>query len=264
MGLNNAGNDYPFREESQQAFLDFFNVSADDPRRDQEGVFSSKLFNNGRIKVVLLDIRYNRDPYSTDNGDFLGETQWAWLESELNENLGDNVEATIIVSSIQVMPESGFRLTFQEAWGRFENARKRLFDTVTSSSAPNVMFISGDVHYAEMLLAECSQGNSAQYLMPEMTSSGMTHSWDTMGIASFFIYLFHFINRSPYQFERQWDPSLNFGEIDFFLDEADASQNYIVMRTLQNDGDVLFENKYFLSQLKDADQTSQLSCGPYK
>lgn len=49
-------------------------------------------------------IRYNKDPYTVgpDVGDFLGHTQWAWLE-KLLETSDANVH--LIVSSIQVIAE---------------------------------------------------------------------------------------------------------------------------------------------------------------
>lgn len=52
------------------------------------------------IKYILLDTRYNKDPYDTKNGDFLGENQWKWLEAELKDAEPDVV---LLVSSIQVM-----------------------------------------------------------------------------------------------------------------------------------------------------------------
>jgi len=43
-GANDGGAEYPKKKESQQVFLDFFEVPKDDPRRTREGVYSSTVF----------------------------------------------------------------------------------------------------------------------------------------------------------------------------------------------------------------------------
>lgn len=63
-GGNDAGVEYPKKRESQQLFLDFFDVPKDDSRRQQEGVHSSHLLGppGKRIHLILLDSRYFRSP----------------------------------------------------------------------------------------------------------------------------------------------------------------------------------------------------------
>jgi hypothetical protein len=53
-------------------------------------------------QVILLDTRYHRDPLLSD-GTILGNSQWTWLEKELN---GPASAITIIGSSIQVYQKS--------------------------------------------------------------------------------------------------------------------------------------------------------------
>lgn len=59
------------------------------------------------LQVILLDTRYHRDPLSSD-GTILGDSQWEWLEKELN---GPESEITIIASSIQVLDIFAFLYT---------------------------------------------------------------------------------------------------------------------------------------------------------
>src|SRR5262249_24558192 len=61
-GKNDAGGDYPHMDESQQIFLDFFNVPKDSPRRTQKGVYNSAIIGppGKRVQVILLDLRYFR------------------------------------------------------------------------------------------------------------------------------------------------------------------------------------------------------------
>src|SRR5262245_38396764 len=80
-GKNDAGREYPKRVESQAALLDFLGEPADTPRRHRRGTYESYEFGSGneRVKIILLDGRYNRDPPGPE-GDTLGEEQWIWFE----------------------------------------------------------------------------------------------------------------------------------------------------------------------------------------
>ena len=62
LGANDAGADYPKKKESQQLFLDFFDIPRDSPRRQQEGVYYSQTFGPlcKRVQILLLDTRYFR------------------------------------------------------------------------------------------------------------------------------------------------------------------------------------------------------------
>lgn len=99
---NDGDKQYEHREFSRKAFLDFWHEPADSPVWSRDGVYKSyseRTANGHVVKYVLLDTRYNKDPYGTKNGDFLGENQWAWLEGELKDPEPD---VLLLVSSIQV------------------------------------------------------------------------------------------------------------------------------------------------------------------
>ena len=113
----------------------------------------------------------------------LGEEQWAWLENELLvESVSSSSSATpeeppelfVVLSSIQVWSTN----PLMEGWGHFPREQERLWnllrihysrsnkdDDRRLPPAP-VLFLSGDVHHAEI------SGQSGFY---EVTSSGLTH-----------------------------------------------------------------------------------------
>ena len=95
------------------------------------------------------------------------------IESEADD--GD-VDVVIIGSSIQVHAETQKLVDGMfkgvESWNEFPNEKKRLMDLVERSRA-RVVFLSGDVHHAEIITspARCA----LPYELVEITSSGMTH-----------------------------------------------------------------------------------------
>ena len=112
-GGEGAGADFRTRALSQKAFLDFFNVPANSPRRQREGVYSAMTIGppGKRIQLILLDTRYFRSPlkksgYSiVPNSDpaatILGNAQWKWLAEQLRQP----AELRLIGSAIQVEAE---------------------------------------------------------------------------------------------------------------------------------------------------------------
>lgn len=164
LGANDAGADYPKKRESQQIFLDFFGVPPDSPRRKQEGVYHAEIFGppGKRVQIILLDTRYFRSPLktgfqpsepnegyrgkyapNTDPGTtILGETQWKWLEAQLQKP----AELRVLCSSFQLLSDEHG----SEHWGNFPLERKRLLETIARTRANGVIVLSGDRHLAEM------------------------------------------------------------------------------------------------------------------
>ncbi len=183
-GKNDAGEEWRMKNESQRLFLDFLGVSNDDPRRKQEGVYTSKLFEieKGNIKVIILDTRYFRSPlkksntedrrympYEDGKGTILGEAQWKWLEKELENNFSDFV---IIVSSIQFLSsEHGF-----ETWGNFPHEVAKLKKLLVSKAVRNAIILSGDRHISEF---STTKVKGLKYPLIDFTSSGLTHSYSS-------------------------------------------------------------------------------------
>ena len=166
-GKNDGGEEYEYKAQSQQLFLDFWKVPENDPRRDRKGIYFSQIIDihNHKVNLIGLDTRYHRSalgqedkPYSAVDDlskTMLGEKQWDWLASELRRNSDLN----IIVSSIQVIPTNhGF-----EKWGNFPHERSKLLEMIEDSNTPTVI-ISGDRHKAGLY----RKGN-----IIELTSSSM-------------------------------------------------------------------------------------------
>lgn len=172
-GLNDAGREFRGKNTNQKLLLDFLDEPEDSPRRKQAGVYTSYIFGppGKRIKVILLDTRYHRDPLNSD-GTILGEAQWKWLQKELS---GRESQITIIASSIQVISNLSATtgpLFYMESWGRFPKERKRLFEMITNSKRNGIFFISGDVHFGEITRYDCG----SDYSLYDITSSGLTQA----------------------------------------------------------------------------------------
>ena len=180
LGKNDAGAEFPFKDESQKLFLDFFGVAANDPRRTQKGVYSAAMYGaeGKRVQIILLDTRYHRSalkkaPYDPVNriagylpnadpdATVLGAEQWKWLESELKKP----AEVRLLISSIQVIAdEHPF-----EKWGNFPKEREKLYQLIRDAKANGVVILSGDRHLAEVSLDTKSVG----YPLYDVTSSGL-------------------------------------------------------------------------------------------
>jgi alkaline phosphatase D len=179
-GANDAGAEYPQKEQSERLFLDFWNVPADSPRRRRPGIYAAHTYGpeRQRVQVLLLDTRTFRSPLVRGNprptdalgpyvpnpdptATVLGEQQWRWLESQLKRP----ARVRIIASSIQVIPEfSGW-----ESWANFPLEKRRLLDLIADNRIEGVMFISGDRHFAEMSVLR----RKDRYPLYEMTSSAL-------------------------------------------------------------------------------------------
>ena len=181
-GVNDGGEEFTKKDESQQLFLDFLGVSIDDVRRNQKGVYHSEIIETkeGSIKIIVLDTRYFRteltpskeskkryQPNAYGEGTILGEPQWSWLKQELNSSKAD---FNIVISSIQFLSNKhGF-----ETWGNFPHEVDKLKNLITSSKAKRVLLLSGDRHISEFSKTKI---DGLDYPLIDFTSSGMTHSY---------------------------------------------------------------------------------------
>ncbi|GLX76782.1 hypothetical protein tinsulaeT_01220 [Thalassotalea insulae] len=189
-GENDAGKEYPKKQESRQLMLDFWQEPKDSPRYQRDGIYTSYFYGEGKqkVQVILPDLRWNRDrlhsvsklsyvaekapknmgPYipSPDKGaSMLGEAQWQWLEQELLKPAAIKV----IGSSLQLLPE----FTGWEAWANFPEDRQRLLDFIVKHKIPGVILISGDTHWGEVSYLDNDRG----YGLWEVTSSGLSEEW---------------------------------------------------------------------------------------
>ena len=142
-GDNNVGKHYPLKAESKSIFVEFWGLSDDIPDA-QEGIWYSKIFDDGKhkLQVIMLDVRYHRDEPNT-NGEMLGEEQMKWLAGELKKP----ADLRLVVTGTQMLlpKEAG-----SETWDEYPEARERLYNAIRESDAEHLVFLTGDQHYAEV------------------------------------------------------------------------------------------------------------------
>ncbi|HEX6845579.1 MAG TPA: alkaline phosphatase D family protein [Chitinophagaceae bacterium] len=190
-GRNDAGKWYPYKGESKEIFLKFFKEPAESDRRKHEGIYQAEYIKAGEktIQVILLDVRTFRNsllaydtsaklprksyfyipdykPHLSPDSTLLGGEQWQWLEAELTKP----ADIRLICSGSQFSIEfNGY-----EAWANFPYEQKRMLELIKKTKANGVIFLTGDVHYAEISKLE-EQG---LYPIYDVTASGITSTWD--------------------------------------------------------------------------------------
>jgi alkaline phosphatase D len=181
-GKNDGGKEFVMKKESQQAFLDFFEFAQNDPIREQEGIYHSRIFKDeGRqVQIIMLDTRYHRDellknpngrpnnkgpylPITDKSASILGHKQWQWLASELEKK----ADVRLIVSSIQIV---AYEHSW-EGWGIFPHERDKMYQLISDKKANGVVFLSGDRHLMEISKVEGQLGHRVPYPIWDFTSS---------------------------------------------------------------------------------------------
>jgi alkaline phosphatase D len=190
-GENDAGAQYPQKEASRQIMLDYFNVPKNSPRRTRvDGIYTSHILNqaNTKVQIILPDLRWNRSPLESvgrlnymlskapnnlgpylpsqdKSTTMLGETQWQWLEQQLQQS----ADVRILATSLQFLPEfSGW-----ESWANLPHERQRFLALLDKYQIDNLVIVSGDTHWSEF--SQITQNN--QKSLWEMTASGLTEEW---------------------------------------------------------------------------------------
>ena len=104
--MNDAGVDYPYKKQSKELFLSFWNVPFDDIRRTREGLYFDLMYkiNSKNLQILFLDTRTFRDslmlsddvgapgkeryiPNPDSSLTILGTNQWNWLRKKLVKRL---------------------------------------------------------------------------------------------------------------------------------------------------------------------------------
>ncbi|NCW87727.1 MAG: alkaline phosphatase family protein [Chitinophagia bacterium] len=189
-GRNDAGRHYPFKKESKEIFLNFFEEPVTSERRKHEGIYHDEYIKvNGRVvQLILLDNRTFRDDlrlydstaatprsryfytldysiHETPDSTILGSAQWKWLESVLKKP----ADIRLICSGSQFSIEyNGY-----EAWANFPYEQQRMISLIQKTKANGVVFLTGDVHYGEISRLNVPAG----YPIYDITSSGITSTW---------------------------------------------------------------------------------------
>lgn len=189
-GENDAGKYYPLKDLSKQLFLSFFEEPKNTERYKHEGIYTSYMFREGlkTIQLILLDTRTFRSdltrydarrdykdssffydleyvPTACSDSTMLGNEQWNWLRKQLLKK----ADVRIIGSSTQF----GHSYNGYESWNNYPSEKNRMFQLIKETKANGVLFISGDVHYAE-LSKEVVPG---MYPIFDLTASGISQTW---------------------------------------------------------------------------------------
>ena len=157
-------------------YLDFWNISLGDERRNREGIYTNKFINidGFTVNLILLDTRYFRSDLDKTiginsvykknldaNSTILGNKQWEWLE----ETIKKKADLVIISTSIQLLATS-HRF---EKWSNFPHEHIRMKKLLKQSKIP-VLIISGDRHqgaiYEEDNLFEITSSSLNKTLSP--------------------------------------------------------------------------------------------------
>ena len=186
-GVNDGGEEYPMKVESEAVFHDFFETPENAPVRGYPGTYDVRWFGSledgTRLQIVMLDTRYfrselveldkrsphgpydrNRDPQST----ILGEAQWKWLEEQLREP----ADLRIVLTSIQLIPQDHH----WELWENFPHERKRFLDLLRETETGPIILASGDRHMGEFSALKTDDPSSPGFPVYEMTTSGLTNA----------------------------------------------------------------------------------------
>lgn len=172
-GVDDAGAEYPKKEESKDLMLNFFGEPKDSERRKRPGVYTSYQFGpQGQVlQLILLDLRWFRSKLQGENRHYvpspderatmMGDAQWQWLEEELKKP----ADLRIIASSIQfVSPDHDF-----EKWANLPHEKQKMMDLLDRLHIDNAIFISGDAHHAELSAEKTAKGTT----LFDLTSSGL-------------------------------------------------------------------------------------------
>ena len=188
-GKNDAGKEFIRKKRFKKLFLDFFDEPKESIRRSQQGIYTSYSYevNSKIIQIILLDTRTFRDkllkcnnansidtsfkydldylPHYDPTQSFLGEQQWNWLKTTLEQK----ADYRIIGSSTQF----GISYNGYEAWANFPHEQLKMLRLIEETKANGVIFISGDVHYAEISKISAH----SPFPIYDVTSSGLTQTW---------------------------------------------------------------------------------------
>jgi alkaline phosphatase D len=209
-GENDGGATYPMKRKSKELFWDFMQVPKGSVLREQDGVYRSEVWTVGskKVKLIILDTRYMRDPvlknpaneYIPTEGDMLGSKQWLWLEKEFSES--QDVEAIVVANGTQVL---GDQHRF-EKWANFPKSKERLLSLLDDSPAKIKILLSGDRHFGEISQLKLPKGS----VVTEVVSSGLTHSYEKAN------------EPNPMRVGGLWAQT-HFALMDFYLENGDLS-----------------------------------------
>jgi alkaline phosphatase D len=182
-GPNNANRSYPLAGVTRAAFGAYWANQTAGTRTDPAGVYHS--FNYADAQFIVLDNRTHRDDSTLEeaatgagaSGGAATKTQYGraqldWLKQRLAaRNEGGarrHQRLTFIATGGQFLSERFY--PGSEDHHRFQAERAEILDFIRANKIGGVVFLSGDVHYAEAMRRE----GLLPYPLYEFTSSALT------------------------------------------------------------------------------------------
>ena len=179
-GLGDGGKEYHLKDKSKKLFLDFWDISNDDPRRKRSGLYHEiiKDFKGKSIQILFLDTRTFRDnlkpsddkgavgkeryiPFLDSTLTMLGDEQWQWLAQKMSVA----IDYRFIISSIQFLAIGhGW-----ECWNNLPYERQKLINLIDKSNIEHTVLLSGDRHRGGLYQLKTKTNK----IISEMTSSSL-------------------------------------------------------------------------------------------
>lgn len=158
-GPNNSNRSYRLKEEA----VDIFKRYWANPGSNSRSIYTKYKYND--VEFFLLDDRFFRAPNELDNSDktYFGEVQLQWLKDGL---VSSNATFKIVVNGNQVTNVGNDH----ESFPMYKEEFGELMDFLTQQKVEGLLFLSGDVHYSQLLKTE----REGLYPLYEFTSSPLT------------------------------------------------------------------------------------------
>ena len=237
-GINDSDKTNFRKEMYRQMFLDYIDEPKDSKRRSRKGGMYESYFLDSEklIKLVLLDVRYDRDSVSDDSIPFeekslLGKEQEEWLKQEV---LNSKAQFTLIGIGNQLFPDD--RPMLEIIFPRTREMLRTLYNPNTVQ-----ILLTGDVHYGEALVDHCAKYIHG-YPLHEFTTSGLSHSVADLSKLYHGIHIdtiLSFIFPDTYSKPEDRYAGLNYATLDFDLDPLDPEKSTIDFRLKDLEGNTV-------------------------
>ncbi len=165
-------------QQTTRVFRDY--VPMRQPNPDNHRIAYRSLQYGDLVHLIIFDALLHRTGDTPETQDMLGQTQWQWLENELNNSQAAwRVLGSQKLTSTLVVPAVG--LSEPSPWDQYPNSRARLFELLRNHN-DNIL-LSGDLHFsiaADVVLdpinpdAPYDPNTSADSIGVEILATGIT------------------------------------------------------------------------------------------
>lgn len=230
-GINNSDKSNKVKEIVRGLFLDAMDEPKDSLRRTRKGGMYESYYLDAdkKIKLILLDVRYQRDVLKDKSVLFkdkslLGVEQEEFLKKEV---LKSEAHFTLIGLGNQLIHDD--RLFVERIFPKTRELLLTLYNPKT-----RVILLSGDVHFAEILSEPCCTHVHGHPIY-EFTSSGLSHSVRSI-FGSLADSALNFIFPDTYSTPADRFVDLNYAVMDFSIDPKNMNKSSVIFSVRDVDG----------------------------